>query len=44
MTDLTDLAVAECDRFHSTFKMLSSGDIRTRDTLSAAVFETIGEA
>ncbi len=44
MADLTDLATAECDRFHSTFKMLGSGDIRTRDTLSAAVFETIGEA
>lgn len=44
MADLVDLAVAECDRFHSTFKMLKAGDIRTRDTLSAAVFETIGEA
>lgn len=44
MADLTELAVAECDRFFSTFKMLGSGDIRTRDALSAAVFETVGEA
>ncbi len=44
MADLTDLASAECDRFYPTLKMLSSGDIRTRDALSAAVFETVGEA
>ncbi len=42
--DLADLAVAECNRFHSTFQMLQSGDVRLQDNLSAVVFETVGEA
>ena len=44
LSDLIDLALAECDRFHTTFKMLSIGDIRMQDALNAAIFETIGEA
>ena len=42
--DLLDIMVAECDRFYTTFELLSNGDVRTRDVLSAAMFETVGEA
>lgn len=44
ISDLIELAVAECDRFHTTFSMLSSGDTRMQDALHAAIFETVGEA
>lgn len=44
IADVVDVAVAECNRFHSTFQMLQAGDVRLQDNLSAAVFETVGEA
>ncbi len=44
VADVVDVAVAECNRFNSTFQMLQSGDVRLQDNLSAAVFETVGEA
>lgn len=42
--DALDLAVAECNRFYSTFRLAKDGDVRLQDDLDAAVFETIGEA
>lgn len=42
--DVVDIAVAECDRFHDTFAMLSRGDVNTQNSLAAAVLETVGEA
>ena len=42
--DLLELAAAECDRFISTFQLLSQGDARVEENLTAAVFETVGEA
>lgn len=42
--DIIDIAVAECNRFHSTFQLVKEGDIRLQDNLHAAVFETVGEA
>lgn len=42
--DVIEIAVAECDRFHTTFQLVQAGDVRLQDNLSAAVFETIGEA
>ncbi len=42
--DLLDLAAAECDRFIGTFELLASGDIRLEESLTATVFETVGEA
>ena len=39
-----DAAIEECNRFFPTFKMLSKGDIRTQDILSATLMETAGEA
>lgn len=44
IADVIDVAVAECNRFHSTFHMLQTGDVRLQDNLTAAVFETVGEA
>jgi hypothetical protein len=44
VADLFDLAIAECNRFYSTFKLAEAGDARLHDDLSAAVFETVGEA
>lgn len=42
--DTIEIAVAECNRFYTTFQLIQAGDVRLRDNLSAAVFETIGEA
>ncbi len=44
VADVIDVAVAECNRFYSTFEMLKAGDVRLQENLSAAVFETVGEA
>ncbi len=44
VADVLDIAVAECNRFHSTFRLAAAGDVRLHDDLNAAVFETIGEA
>ncbi|MDE2335878.1 MAG: YbjN domain-containing protein [Alphaproteobacteria bacterium] len=44
VADVLDIAVAECNRFHSTFRLAAAGDVRLHDDLSAAVFETVGEA
>jgi hypothetical protein len=44
IADVVDVAVAECNRFYSTFQMLQAGDVRLQENLSAAVFETVGEA
>lgn len=42
--DLFEIAIAECNRFFSTFQLVQAGDVRVEDNLSAAVFETVGEA
>jgi hypothetical protein len=42
--DVIEIAQAECNRFHSTFQLVQAGDVRLQENLSAAVFETIGEA
>lgn len=44
VADIFDIATAECDRFYTTFQLAQAGDVRLHDNLSAAVFETIGEA
>ncbi|MCK4945861.1 MAG: YbjN domain-containing protein [Alphaproteobacteria bacterium] len=44
VADVFDVAVAECNRFYTTFQLAQAGDIRLHDDLNAAVFETIGEA
>ena len=44
VSDLMDVAITECDRFYTTFQMLSQGSISTHETLFAAMMETIGEA
>ena len=44
IADLTEIAITECDRFYMTFKMLASGDIRSQDAFSIAMFNTAGEA
>jgi hypothetical protein len=42
--DIFEIAMAECNRFYTTFQLIQAGDVRLRDNLHAAVFETIGEA
>jgi hypothetical protein len=42
--DVFDIVIAECNRFYSTFERAKEGDIRLHDDLTAAVFETVGEA
>jgi hypothetical protein len=42
--DVVEIAMAECNRFYSTFLLVQAGDIRLADNLHAATFETIGEA
>ncbi len=44
VADMVDVAVDECDRRYATFHMLSQGRIDTRETLCAAMMETVGEA
>jgi hypothetical protein len=44
IADVFDIAIAECNRFYTTFQLAQAGDVRLHDDLSAAVFETIGEA
>jgi hypothetical protein len=44
VADIFDIAQAECNRFYTTFQLAQAGDIRLHDDLSAAIFETIGEA
>lgn len=44
VADMIDIAVAECNRFTTTFQLVQAGDVRLHDNLSAAVFETVGEA
>lgn len=44
INDLFELALAECDRFATTFQMVQAGDVRLQDNINAAVFETVGEA
>ena len=44
IADIFDIASAECNRFYTTFQLAQAGDQRLHDDLSAAVFETIGEA
>ena len=44
VADIFDIATAECNRFYTTFQLAQAGDVRLHDDLSAAVFETIGEA
>ena len=42
--DVVDIALAECNRFYTTFQLVQSGDVSLQDNLSAAVFDTVGEA
>jgi hypothetical protein len=44
IADVFDIAIAECNRFYTTFQLAQAGDVRLHDDLHAAVFETIGEA
>lgn len=44
IADIMSIMQAECDRFVQAFAMLASGDVRTREVLSAAILETHGEA
>lgn len=44
VADIFDIVVTECNRFYSTFQLAQSGDVRLHDDLSAAIFETVGEA
>ncbi|MBL1147259.1 MAG: hypothetical protein HND56_08960 [Pseudomonadota bacterium] len=44
IADITEIAITECDRFYMTFKMLASGDIRSQEAFSIAMFRTAGEA
>lgn len=44
VNDVIEVAVAECNRFATVFQMLQTGDARLQDNISAAVFETVGEA
>lgn len=44
IADVFEIAMAECNRFYTTFQLAQAGDIRLHDDLNAAVFETIGEA
>lgn len=44
VADVFDIAIAECNRFYSTFQLAQTGDNRLHDDLNAAVFETVGEA
>lgn len=44
IADVFDIAIAECNRFYTTFQLAQAGDVRLHDDLNAAVFETIGEA
>jgi len=42
--DVVEIAIAECNRFYSTFLLVQAGDTGLQDNLHAATFETIGEA
>lgn len=44
VADLLDIALAECNRFSTTFQLVEAGDVRLHDNLHAATFETVGEA
>lgn len=44
VSDVLELAIAECNRFYTTFQMIQAGDVGLQDNLHAAVFETVGEA
>ena len=44
VTYVTEIAKAECDRFHATFKQAQDGDTNLHDGLQAVVFETVGAA
>jgi len=44
IADVFEIAMAECNRFYTTFQLAQAGDVRLHDDLDAAVFETIGEA
>lgn len=44
IADLFEIAIAECNRFYTTFQLIQAGDVRLQDNISAAIFETIGEA
>jgi len=44
VSNVIDTATTECDRFYTTFKLLSEGDVRTRELLSATIMKTAGEA
>lgn len=44
VADILDIALAECNRFYSTFQLVQAGDAKLEDNLHAAVFETVGEA
>jgi hypothetical protein len=42
--DVIDIAVAECNRFYTTFQLVQAGDTGLQDNMHAAVYEVMGEA
>ena len=44
VADVLDIAIAECNRFFSTFQLVQVGDAGLQENIHAAVFETVGEA
>ena len=42
--DVINIAISECDRFYTSFKLAQAGDILLHDGLNAVTFETVGEA
>ena len=44
LEDLVDVALNECERFYPAFQFVVWGGKRAGDALSAAMFDTVGEA
>ena len=44
LEDLVDVALNECERFYPAFQYVVWGGKRASDALSAALFDTVGEA
>lgn len=44
LEDLIDIAIAECERFFPAFQAIVWGNKSAEEALTAAIFETVGEA
>jgi hypothetical protein len=44
VSDIFEIAIAECNRFYTTFQLVQAGDVRLQENIHAVVFETVGEA